>query len=235
MYYIHYSVSTMGSQASQIGVATASSLSGPWTDHGSLKLPQHSTYNLIDPYVFQDSPDDTLYFTFGSYWSGIQQFSLLSHDRLMTLDGSLARTESIHPIVTNSTAAAAVVEGGITFKNDKFYYLFFSVGLCCNTPTTVAGLAAPGDEYRVAVCRAERVRGPYVDRDEKDCRHSGGSTVLASHGDVYAPGGQGLMRLKNGRDVMYYHYVRPSVGYEADQFFFGWNYLEWRDEWPVVV
>lgn len=29
--------------------------------------------------------------------------------------------------------------------------------------------------------------------------------------------------------------VKPSIGYEADQFFFGWNYLEWRDGWPVVV
>jgi arabinan endo-1,5-alpha-L-arabinosidase len=29
--------------------------------------------------------------------------------------------------------------------------------------------------------------------------------------------------------------VRKSVGFEAEQFFFGWNYLEWRDGWPVVV
>jgi hypothetical protein len=29
--------------------------------------------------------------------------------------------------------------------------------------------------------------------------------------------------------------VRPSVGYEADQFFFGYNYLDWQDGWPVVV
>ncbi|KAF3041958.1 hypothetical protein E8E12_008978 [Didymella heteroderae] len=157
-YYVHYSVSTMGSQASQIGVATASSLSGPWTDHGSSNLPLHPTYNLIDPYVFQDSPNDTLYFTFGSYWSGIQQFPLQSHEHLMALDGTLTRSEDIRPIMTNTTAAAAVVEGGITFKNDKYYYLFFSVGLCCNTPTS--GLAAPGDEYRVAVCRAEKVTGP---------------------------------------------------------------------------
>jgi len=29
--------------------------------------------------------------------------------------------------------------------------------------------------------------------------------------------------------------VKPSVGFEAPDFFFGWNYLEWRDGWPVVV
>jgi arabinan endo-1,5-alpha-L-arabinosidase len=191
----------MGSQASQIGVATALSLSGPWTDQGSLNLPLHSTYNLIDPYVFQDSPSETLYFTFGSYWSGIQQFSLPSQEYLMALDGVLGRVEEIHPIATNTSAAAAVVEGAITFKNDNHYYLFFSVGLCCNTPQN--GLASPGDEYRVAVCRAEKVTGPYVDRNGRDCRQSGGSTILASHGDVYAPGGQGVMRMEDGSDMMY--------------------------------
>lgn len=222
----------MGSQASQIGVATATSLSGPWTDHGSLNLPQHPTYNLIDPYVFMDKPSDTLYFTFGSYWSGIQQFTLPSHKHLMALDGTLTRSEDIHSIVTNTTVAAAVVEGAITLKHEMYYYLLFSVGLCCNTPTT--GLAAPGDEYRIAVCRAEKVTGPYVDQEGRDCRQSGGSTLLASHGDVYAPGGQGVLEMDDGVDVMYYHYVRPSVGYEAGQFFFGWNYLEWREGWPVV-
>ena len=207
-YYIHYSVSTIGSQASQIGLTTSTSLSGPWTDHGSLNLPLSPTYNLIDPFVFQDSPPDPLHFTFGSYWSGIQQFSLPSHDRLMALDGSLTRSEDIGTLITNSTAGAAVVEGGTMYKNDKFYFLFFSVGACCNTPPN---LAAPGDEYRVAVCRSESVTGPYVDRDGRSCKdQNGGTTVLASHGDVYAPGGQGVMKLGDGKDggreVMYYHY-----------------------------
>ncbi|KAF2629131.1 glycoside hydrolase family 43 protein [Macroventuria anomochaeta] len=241
LYYIHYSVSTMGSQASQIGLATSSSLSGPWTDHGSLNLPQHPTYNLIDPYIFQDSPSDTLYFTFGSYWSGIQQFSLPSHNHLMALDGSQAKIQDIQTLVTNSTAGAAVVEGATTFKHDSFYYLLFSVGACCNSPTKPPYLAPPGDEYRVAVCRADAVTGPYLDKEGRSCKEqNGGTTILASHGDVYAPGGQGVMSLpgddsNGGRDVIYYHYVKPSVGFEADQFFFGWNYLEWRDGWPVVV
>jgi hypothetical protein len=29
--------------------------------------------------------------------------------------------------------------------------------------------------------------------------------------------------------------VRKSVGYEADDFFFGFNYLDWVDGWPVLV
>ncbi|KAF9693077.1 hypothetical protein EKO04_008907 [Ascochyta lentis] len=232
-YYIHYSVSTMGSQRSQIGLATSLSLAGPWTDHGSLNLPLSDTYNLIDPSVFQESPSDPIYFTFGSYWQGIHQFTLPSSSHLTAFDGTM---EAIRPLVTNSTASAAVVEGGITWKHDTEYYLFFSVGACCNTPTTAPYLLPPGDEYHVAVCRADAVTGPYFDRAGKDCQtQSGGTTILASHGNVYAPGGQGIMTVEGGRDVIYYHYVKPSVGYEADQFYFGWNFLEWRDGWPVVV
>ena len=194
----------MGSQLSQIGLATSSSLSGPWKDHGSLNLPRSTSYNLIDPFVFQESPNDPLYFTFGSYWSGIQQFSLPSHDWLLVLNGSQIHSEDIHTLITNSTAGAAVVEGGTMYKHDSFYYLFFSVGACCNTPPK---LAQPGDEYRVAVCRSVSIMGPYFDRDGRDCRtQNGGTTILASHGDVYAPGGQGVMRDRRGRDVIYYHY-----------------------------
>jgi arabinan endo-1,5-alpha-L-arabinosidase len=192
----------MGSQKSQIGLATSTSLSGPWTDHGSLNLPLSPTYNLIDPFVFQDAPSDPVYFTFGSYWQGIHQFAYSSPDRMRAdYDGT---AEAIRPLVTNSTAGAAVVEGATVWKHARFYYLFFSAGLCCNTPPN---LAAPGDEYRVAVCRADRVTGPYFDRDGKNCQtQNGGTTILASHGDVYAPGGQGIMTVPGGRDVIYYHY-----------------------------
>lgn len=107
------------------------------------------------------------------------------------------------------------------------------MGKWCNT--LEVGLAAPGDAYRITVCRAEKVTGPYDDRDGKDCKQSEGSTLMASHGEVYSPGGQGVMRTEDGRDVMYYHCVRPSLDYDAGQFFFGWNYVEWRNGWPFVV
>lgn len=205
---MHYSVSTMGSQKSQIGFATAPCLSGPWTDHGSLNLPLSSTYNLIDPYVFQDSPISPLYFTFGSYWFGIHQFTLPSSAHLMAFDTA---STAIHPLITNSTADAAVVEGATTWKHDNAYYMFFSVGACCNTPTSPPYLAPPGDEYHIAVCRAQDITGPYADRDGRDCRtQNGGTTILASHGGVYAPGGQGVMTVKKGRDVIYYHYGESS-------------------------
>jgi arabinan endo-1,5-alpha-L-arabinosidase len=35
--------------------------------------------------------------------------------------------------------------------------------------------------------------------------------------------------------VMYYHYVKPSVGYAFEQYFFGYNKLDFSGGWPAVV
>lgn len=60
--------------------------------------------------------------------------------------------------------------------------------------------------------------------------------VLSSHGNVYAPGGQGVLYDPNlGSPVIYYHYVNPSVSYSYDDFYFGWNRLDFSSGWPVVV
>jgi arabinan endo-1,5-alpha-L-arabinosidase len=41
---------------------------------------------------------------------------------------------------------------------------------------------------------------------------NGGTTILASHGDIYAPGGQGVMvHPEDGRTVIYYHYGKRKV------------------------
>lgn len=68
---------------------------------------------------------------------------------------------------------------------------------------------APGNEYRINVCVSTTINGAYVsplppnktptrsltdtaqvDRNGVSCRTSGGTTVLASHDNVYGPGGQ---------------------------------------------
>jgi arabinan endo-1,5-alpha-L-arabinosidase len=203
-YYCHYSVSYIYSQHSEIGVATSPSLSpGTWTDHGAIGLPQNACYNLIDPNVFQENDSSPNYFTFGSYWTGIQQLEMPSHDAALL---SWAGTESsIKNIISNTTANYAVQEGAVMYKNEDSYYVFFSVGQCCRTQRD---LVPPGDEYHVVVCRAHGITGPYHDAEGKDClTENGGTIVLASHGDVYAPGGQGILwDPKTERDVIYYHY-----------------------------
>lgn len=193
----------MGSQHSEIGVATSKSLApGTWTDHGSIGLPQNEQYNLIDPHAFQDREQDPVYFTFGSYWTGIQQFIVQDHSQLIAIAGDLPQ---VNNIISNTTEHYAVQEGATMHKHGRDFYIFFSVGQCCRTR---AELMPPGDEYHIVVCRAETVNGPYFDKERKNCgTENGGTTILASHGDIYAPGGQGvIMDEDTKKDVLYYHY-----------------------------
>ncbi|ORY11027.1 glycosyl hydrolase [Clohesyomyces aquaticus] len=189
----------MGLQTSDIGVATSKTLDvGSWTDHGSVGIPKSGKYNLIDANLFRESPDSPIYLSFGSYWDDIFQTKMS--------DPPLRYTEDTpKSIVSNTTKDAQVNEGSYQFKWGEYYYLFYSAGACCNTPPN---LVKPGDEYRIMVCRSHSITGPYADQSGKDClTQDGGTLVLASHDDVYAPGGQGVMYdPETRRTVIYYHY-----------------------------
>lgn len=51
-------------------------------------------------------------------------------------------------------------------------------------------------------------RGPYLDKDGTDLVDGGGSVIYGSNGEVYAPGGEGV--LNDGQnDILFYHYGMP--------------------------
>ena len=236
-YHAYYVVSVSGSKASQIGLATSTTLEpGSWTDHGSLNLPQSDNYNLIDPNIFRQRTDAPIYFSFGSAWKGIFQTTL-------NADGTAQEpSSSIDNIAYNSTGPY-FVEGSFQFwwpdaAGVPHFYFFFSSGACCNLPPN---LAAPGDEYKVMVCRSDSPTGPFHDQAGKDClTENGGTLVLGSHDNVYAPGGQGVIfdaeTMKS--PLLCYHYVDTSLGdsaYAYENFKFGSNFLDFGSGWPVVT
>ncbi|OCK79047.1 glycoside hydrolase family 43 protein [Lepidopterella palustris CBS 459.81] len=236
-YYAFYAVSYIGYQGSEIGVATSTFLDpGTWTDHGSIGLPKSSSYNLIDPNLFQESGSSPIYFSFGSGWQGVFQSTLNSPP--VTASGAAATNLAYNSTVPPGQNFPSVTEGSYQFwwqnGGDKWYYLFFSSGACCNTPPN---LAATGDEYKIMVCRSTSQSGPFFDQAGRNClTQNGGTLILGSHDNVYAPGGQGVMYDSTlGRPVIYYHYVNPTIGYKAEDFLFGFNYLDFSSGWPVIV
>ncbi|KAL6172033.1 hypothetical protein ACJQWK_02214 [Exserohilum turcicum] len=211
-YYCHYSVSQMGFQNSSIGVATSFSLEpGSWQDHGSIGLPLSDRYNLIDPFVYQETPDSPIYFSFGSFWHDIFQVELFPYDDMKAFGGWAEQNNRITNIIRNDTVGALVAEGAVMHKEKGFYYMFYSVGHCCRTPES--GLVPDDQVYHIVVCRSNTPKGPFYDRQGKSClEENGGTTILASHGDIYAPGGQGVMvQPEDGRTVMYYHYGKSRM------------------------
>ncbi|KAH0611916.1 uncharacterized protein H6S33_009968 [Morchella sextelata] len=222
-YYLYYSVSTFGSQASAIGVARSTTMEvGSWTDLGSAGIASSSgsAYNAIDSNLILAG--STYYATFGSFWGDIYQVPMAS---------TPTKTAGTSIQVAYNSSGSHAVEGSFTYYRSPYYYLFFSSGTCCGFDTS---RPAQGDEYRINVCRSSSVTGPYVDATGKSCTAGGGTTVLASHDNVYGPGGQGIYAdTTQGGAVLYYHYVDTNIGYGDGQKLFGWNLLSWSTGWPV--
>ena len=249
-YYLYYAVSAFGSQSSAIGYATSTTMEyGSWTDHGAVGVSSSSgkSYNAIDANLIE--ADGTYYMNFGSFWNDIFQVEMSSPAK--------AGGSASYNIAYNASGTHAM-EGSFVYYRSPYYYLFFSSGICCGYDTS---MPASGEEYSIRVCRSESVSGPYVDQNGVACLESGGTTVLASHGTVYGPGGQGVYAdASEGGAVLYYHYgefstwrstpfasglglcllikhgtADTTVGYGDGDYLFGWNVLSWSTGWPVAT
>ncbi|KAJ5225907.1 arabinan endo-1-5-alpha-L-arabinosidase C [Penicillium chermesinum] len=225
-YYMYYVLSKLGTQTSQIGVATSTTLEpGSWTDHGEIGLPANSAYNRIDPNWIEIGGKQ--YLQFGSYWQDIYQVELANALQV----GSAAPYQLSWNASLNHRQ-----EGSFMYKNGDYYYLFFSAGLA---GSYTANSPPAGEEYSVRVCRSATGTGHFVDKAGNDCKQSGGTMVLASHDQVYGPGGEGVINDKDLGPVLVYHYyplsLKQSGGSKGnDGYQFGWNELDFASGWPVV-
>ncbi|KAL8798060.1 MAG: hypothetical protein Q9182_006984 [Xanthomendoza sp. 2 TL-2023] len=225
-YYLYYSVGTFASQDSAIGVATSTTMDvGSWTDLGSTGVESvaGSKFNAIDGNL--QSANGKLYMNFGSFWSDLFQIEMTA-----TPTQAATTVTSANQIAFVPTPPQAQ-EAAFGYQYGDYYYLFFSVGSCCRYDLT---RPAPGKEYKIQVCRANSVSGPFVDKSGKSCLEGGGTTVLKSHGWVYGPGGQGVINDPKLGPVLYYHYVNTHIGYSDGQKQFGVNRLNFSSGWPVV-
>jgi len=73
-----------------------------------------------------------------------------------------------------------------------------------------------------------------VDANGHACTSSGGTVVLASHGKVYGPGGQGVYNDPTYGSVLYYHYVDTNIGYADGDKVLGVNVIKWVNGWPTI-
>jgi len=169
-FYCYYSCAGQGAPAA-IGVATASNLSGPWTDRGRII----NGNNCIDPAILQDGSN--MYMSYGNWQSGIDLIQL-------STSTGLRQGSSLWHLIPNQQ-----VEGPYIIKNGSFYYLFFQRGLCCNGCSST---------YYIQVGRSSSVTGPYVDKNGVNLSSGGGSTFLPNlSGYMRGPGhiGYGAGRL----------------------------------------
>lgn len=240
-YYCYYAVSQFGSQNSSIGLATSKKLlPGTWKDHGEVITSSpdaewpFNTTNAIDANLFVEpkgkhGKKQEAYLTYGSFWSNIFQVELSSNLKKLARNGA-------------ADAAWLSFDGSIDthpeegpylhLADNGWYYLYVSHGICCGYQTT---MPEPGTEYKIIYGRSRSPRGPFLDKNGVDMKNGGGTVILASHDNVYGPGGQGVIN-DDGTDILYYHYADASVNYDDRNKLLGYNVICYdNDDWPYLV
>jgi arabinan endo-1,5-alpha-L-arabinosidase len=179
-YLLYYSVSTFGKITSAIGVAANPTLDPTdpafhWTDLGPVvQSHEGMDFNTIDPSVMLDA-DGRLWMAFGSFWSGI---------KLIQLDpGTGRRLAPDSPMC--ALAHASSIEAACLCHHDGFYYLLVDWGICCKGVDST---------YNIRIGRSRTVTGPYVDKDGRDLRASGGTAFLVTDAPFIGPGHAGILK-----------------------------------------
>lgn len=223
-YRMYYSVSTIFTQESAIGLATNATLdyrdpSYEWVDRGMVIDSEVGySYNTIDPSVFVDA-DDRTWMVYGSYWDGIQ---------ITELDATTGMPYDPSPAGQLNIASRDVgtdIEAPYIHYRDGYYYLFVNWGSCCSGVDST---------YNIRVGRSESPTGPFLDnsRSQRDMLDGGGSLFLEAEGALIGPGHAGIYS-EDGVDYFGYHFYDANSGgvprYEIDT-------LLWDSEgWPLLT
>jgi len=196
-YVLYYSWAKMnGADISYTAVAVGDTPMAPFLDSKELIGNKEFGSNCIDQFYYEE--DGKKYMFFGSF-KGIYVTELeddgltvkLGHDGKPTL---------------KKQVCGDAFEGTNIYKKGKYYYLFASIGSCCN------GVNA---SYQVVVGRSENLLGPYVDKDGKDMLKNNWELVLEGDGQKWIGTGHNSIIIQDdeGTDWMIYHsYLKKDGG-----------------------
>jgi len=166
-----------------------------WQDQGLvLRSKEDDDFNAIDPFRI-DASDGRAYLAFGSFWSGIK-LSELDPETGKLIDASAPR-------IALASRDGGAVEAASILERDGRFFLFVSFDQCCK------GVAST---YSIRVGRADRIEGPYRDRDGKAMLMGGGSVVMATTGRVIGPGGQEAVKTSTNDLLVYHYYDGAAAG-----------------------
>ena len=209
-YVLYYSMSVWGGEwTCGIGVAVADSPEGPFTDQGKLfRSNEIDVQNSIDPFFITE--DGRNYLFWGSF-RGIYVIEL-------TADGL-----AILPGAEKKQIAVTAYEGTYILKKDGFYYLFASIGSCCEGVNST---------YTTVVGRSENLMGPYrnkVGQEMMNNRHE----VLVKGNDRFVGTGHNseIVTDDEGKDWMLYHAV-DKLNPKGRVLML--DEVQWNQGWPSV-
>lgn len=209
-YVLHYSMSVWGGEwTCGIGVATADQPEGPFTDHGKMfRSNEIDVQNSIDPFYIEE--DGVKYLFWGSF-RGIYAIELT--------DNALA----IKPGAEKRRVAGTAYEGTYIHKRNGYYYLFASIGSCCE------GL---NSTYTTVVGRSKSLFGPYLNKRGRSMMDNHHETVIQKNHKFVGTGHNSeIVKDQAGQDWIFYHAV--SVDNPKGRLLM-MDQVKWKDDWPYV-
>lgn len=185
-YVMYYSMSVWGGEwTCGIGVAVADKPEGPFTDKGKMfRSNEIGVQNSIDPFYIEENGKK--YMFWGSF-RGIYAIEL--SDDGMTVKAGAEKKQII----------GTAFEGTYIHKKDDYYYMFASVGTCCE---------GVNSSYKLVVGRSRSLMGPYVDKEGKDMMDNHYTTVIGKNNRFVGNGHNSeIMQDESGEDWILYHGV----------------------------
>ena len=191
-----------------IGIATADSPAGPFTEHGKLIDSDEQGVDLsIDAYLYQENGRNYL------FWGSFRAISIIE----LTADGM-----AIKPGAERIVVAGGQYEASCVVKHDGYYYLIVSIGDYSKNGT-----------YRLVVGRSTVITGPYRNKRGEDMKSVNHELILQGTTDkkFTSPGHCSRVITDDaGRDWILYH----SYPSDKNLRYLMLDELKWTGGWPIV-
>lgn len=222
-YILYYAMSAMGKPADAgIGIAYADSPEGPFkldkSVDGKGKLftsKEIDVRNSIDPCYIEEDGQKWLFW--GSF-NGLYGVKLSEDGMRVAPDIATAKKERVK-------IAGTAFEAPYIHKREGYYYLFASVGACCNAMLST---------YTTVVGRSTSLLGPYVNKKGEQMLDNKYEVLIRANDRFVGPGHNSeIIQDSEGTEWMLYHsYDRltPSKGR-----YLMIDKVVWEDGWPKIA
>lgn len=208
-FYLYYTAKRKGDRVSCIGVATTKDIQKGFTDHGIIV---EWGNEAIDGFVFQDD-NQKMYFCWKAY--GLTKgrpIEILASE--MSADGLSLVGQPFSLTRYDEGWKGEGDEGPCLVKHGQYYYLFYSVGGCCDNRCS----------YRVRVSRSKNLKTGWEQHPE---------SILESGDSWKCPGHGTMVRTPDNRSFYLYHsYNSTDFEYVGRQGMLGEVVWNERTGWP---
>ncbi|MGN0232929.1 MAG: family 43 glycosylhydrolase [Bacteroidaceae bacterium] len=210
-YLVYYACALWGNGTrTGIGVATGTSPT-KFTDHGRLfRSTEIGVTNSIDPCYVEEF--DKKYLVWGSFHD--LYISELTEDGL-----------AIKDFTKKTKLAGGAFEGVMIYKHGSYYYLFASVGSCCEGVNST---------YRTVVGRSTNLLGPYTNKQGGTMVNNYYTTIIQGNSSWKGPGHNSeIITDDAGQDWLLYHAYSATTPDNGRVLML--DKITWGvDEWPTV-